>query len=198
MQGLISLFYSLFAVIVPLTSNCGKNVIAGTEARLYLIPAGELTNHPQTKEELGGSNPGDDMILDQPYTYVATSGLGYWREYTIIVDSGEVVDTLIGEVGFRGWENTLAFQIQGTEVEQLQFARDVANGCLVAMVTDRQGITRVFGKYNDPCFVDAIEIRSGKKPGDVVGGTYLLKNSAGGPALTYDLTTHGINTTPNV
>ena len=183
--------------LVDLLKNCGIPNAPGTRTSLYLIPEAELTAWPQTAEELGGTDPGDTMILDEPFAFVATVGLGYWRTVSIVVDTGQITDGLVGEIGGRSFDNQFIFFLAGLEAERLEFAKEISNCCFVALLPDRQDIFRVLGRFQDPAFIDAINLDTGLASGDRRGGAYVFRTSSGSPSMIYDSVTHGINVTPN-
>jgi hypothetical protein len=184
--------------IAPLTKNCGANNPPGTRTKLYLAPSGEFNGWPQTAADGGGTDPGDSLILDEPFDFTtAPVGAGYWREVDIVADTGEIRDTLVGEVGGRSWENMFAFFLSGLEAERLEFAKNMANCCIVALLQDRNGVYRVIGRFDDPAFIESIELTTGLKSGDRRGGAYVIKWSSGSPTSVYDAETHGIELTPN-
>lgn len=188
------------ANLLSLTRACGTANPPGTKLKLYVIPKGELTAWPQTKAELGGTAQGDTKILDEPFAYVSTTALGYWREYDILVDTGDVRDILEGEPGGQGYRNFFDFSILGTEAEQLEVADCMAaySGCIIAMIIDKNDNHRVLGNLEIPAFIESAEGATGKTNGDRRGFNYVLYSNTGKTAPIYDAATHGFNLTPNV
>jgi len=182
--------------IQTLTKKCGDPNPPGTRARLLLIPAAELIAWPATRADGGGTELGDTMILDEAWTYTAEVGKGFWREFPIITDTGEIRDSLEGEIGGRSWNNQFLFFIGGLEADRLEFAKEIANCCFVAMIPDRRDIYRVLGRYDDPAYVESVELTTGLTSGDRRGGAYSLSWSSGAPSYIYN-DANGINLTPN-
>jgi hypothetical protein len=185
--------------LLGLTNVCGTRFTPGTRSKLYLIPKGELDAWPQTDAELGGTDQGDTKILGEAFSFVATSGLGYWREYDILVDTGAVNETLEGEIGGQAIVSRVNFFIMGVAAKQKEFADNILDyaGCLIAMIADKSGNYHVIGDLNDPCFIETIEGGTGTTPGDRVGYAYTLYANTGKTSMLYN-STLGVNTTPNV
>lgn len=185
--------------LVSLASTCGQSNSPGTRAKLRLIPASSLDGMPQTKFELlvdpATAEPGDSMIYNEPFPVKVGEN---WLEYDIIVNTGQITGTMEGEIGGRSFRNGVAFQIAGIGADRKEFAKCVANGCFVAMITDREDETHVFGRHDDPAFFETIELDSGVQVGDRRSIAYMLQTSEGGPALSYNLNTHGIDLVPVV
>jgi len=188
------------ASLKNLTSSCGTNYIPGTKATLYLVPKGELAAWPATEADGAGTDPGDTKLIAEAWDFTgAGSGLGYWRQVDILVNTGGVVETLEGEIGGQAMVQRLNFFVHGATETQKEFADDVAayNGCLIAMISDKSGKYHVIGNLDDPCFIEQIEGGTGAAPGDRVGFAYTLYSNAGVTSLVYP-SALGINTTPAV
>ena len=168
-----------------LTAACGDPNPAGIKSKIYLASAGDVTNSPKLKSDMtpAGTNAGDGATIGEVYT-MASGKL--FKEFTIIPLSGEVTDTLVGEVGGKTFESTFDFMIAGTKADQLEFAKCIANGCLIAIVPEKSGQRRVLGDKDDHAFVESIVLKTGKKGGDVRAGTYQIKSVQGYPAPVYD------------
>jgi len=188
------------AELQSLTRACGQSIPPGTKLRAYFTLKDELTGWPQTREDLGGTDQGDSKILDEPFDFSgAAVGKGYWRSVDILVDTGNLQDTLEGEIGGQGFVNRLNFFILGAGAPQLEFADCVAAnaGCMIWMIPDKKGNHRVFGEPDNPVFVEALDGGTGTVNGDRVGFQYTLYANTGYTAPIYDADTHGVDTTPN-
>ena len=187
--------------LIDMLRVCGTSNLPGTKTTLYYAPKGEFTGWPATKADNLGTDPGDTKILDEPFDFTgAPAGSGYWRRADILIDTGAVNHVLEGELGGRGYKNSLPFFILGTDAEQLEFADELVryDGCLIAMIEDRNGKMRVLGTTGVPAQVESAEGGTGLKTGDRRGIAYVLMDSTGATSPIYDHDTHGIEITPNI
>lgn len=176
------------AKLQNLAKNCGNQNTAGTEVKLYYICSCELNGFPQTKADLGGTDIGDTVTLGEAFDFsLAEIGDGMWKEATILVNTGDVYDTMEGEIGGQGFKSGINFQIPGTDAAQLEFAQTIVNysGCLVAALKDRMGNRRIIGNSGTPAIVEAAELRTGLTNGEKRGGTYTLSAATGSVAPIY-------------
>lgn len=178
-----------------LTKNCGQNNPPGTRTKLMFIPAEELTTHPGY---LTTTNAGDSITLDAAWTHVTDTGLGYWRELDITVDTGEIVTNTVGESGSLSFENQLNFFVNGFGPAEKEFANKAANCCLVVAIQDRadKDNWHVLGQFNDPAQITEITGGTGIKTGDRRGMAYSIKDMTGSVPDVYP-DTFGFNMTPN-
>lgn len=183
-----------------LTRSCGKSIPPGTKTKARFTFTSELTGWPATKEAGGGTDQGDSKILNEPFDFAAAgSGLGYWRELDILVDTGAVTDTLEGEIGGQSFVNRMPFFVLGDGAAQREFADQVAAnaGCFIWMIQSKSGNHLVLGNPDNPVFVEEIEGGTGTAPGDRVGFQYTLYANTGLTTMLYDAATHGVDLTPN-
>lgn len=188
------------AILQSLTRTCGTSIPPGTKLKAYFTLKDEITGWPQTAEELGGTDQGDSKILDEPFDFTdAEVGFGYWRVLDILVDTGNVQDTLEGEIGGQGFVTRMNFFVLGAGAPQREFADCVAAnaGCMIFMIEDKPGNHIVIGNPDNPVFVEAIDGGTGTVNGDRVGYAYTLYSNTGFTAMLYDADTHGIDVTPN-
>ena len=189
--------------------TCGKPKLAGTKAKLR-ITCGEcdlLNGMPATRAELKTlANtpelivPGDTKIFDEPFDFSgAEAGAGYWREYSISVDSGSLKAVLEGEQGGQGFANSIPFYLEGmNEVVFEELDALVAHsGCMVASIELKDGTAIVIGSDEIGVIVESAEFDSGVKNGDKKGGQMVLKATDGFAPMVYDAATHGFDITPN-
>lgn len=167
-----------------LTNPCGVYNPAGTKTEIWLAAAENITNIPKFKSEMSppGTDPGDSVTIGEAFTM----GVGkYFKKFTIIAQSGKVDDTLVGEIGGKTFESVLTFQISGTKADHLEFAKCIANGCIVGIVKEKSGQLRVLGSRDDYAWIDTLTLTTGQKSGDLRGGTYAIKSVQGHPAAVY-------------
>jgi hypothetical protein len=133
-----------------LIKQCGNGQVPGVKQRWYYAIKGDITTFATAT---GGSNYGDDKVLDQAFTLAAGKK---WFEIDVLVNSGDVVDTIVGETGGRGVENGIPFFVPDYAKEQRKFLDDMVtyDGCLIFMVPSKAGQLSVVGDLENPCFVE--------------------------------------------
>lgn len=168
-----------------LVDPCGVYNPAGTKTDMWLAAADDVTNIPKFKSDMipAGTDPGDSVTIGEVYTMAATK---YFKKFKIIAQSGKVEDNLVGEIGGKTFESMFTFQLAGTKADQLEFAKCVANGCLIAIPKEKSGQLRNLGSKDDYAWIESIALTTGQKSGDLRGGTYVIKSVQGHPAPVYD------------
>ena len=134
------------------------------------------------------------MRLEGTYTFATAPAPQGFASIDIIIDSGDVMHKLAGELaGTKSLSSECTFQIAGNDAERLEFALDMArlDGCMVAIIEDRNGNRFQFGDLKIPAQVVSFEAAHGKKTGDANQGTYLIKfdNGKGAGILADSVTT---------
>jgi len=189
--------------------TCGKPKLAGTKAKLR-ITCGEcdlVNGMPATRAELLAlaNTPelivaGDTKIYDEPFDFSgAEAGAGYWREYSISVDTGSLKAVLEGEQGGQGFANSIPFYLEGMNAvvfEELD-ALVAHSGCMVASIELKDGTSIVIGSTDVGVIVESAEFDSGEKNGDKKGGQMVLKATDGFAPMVYNADEHGYDITPN-
>lgn len=175
---------------------CGKKRPPGTKSKFYFFLKEEAQSMPATRAELGGSAPGDTKVYDEPFAFVATSGVGYWRSVDILVDTGQLREIGEGEIGSLKHIQEIDFFLLGNEaVQQENLDTLVAHsGCLIGLIPTQDGNYHVVGDLDNPVFIKPYEGGSG---GDKVGYAMSAMANTGYSSLLYDADTHGIDITPN-
>jgi hypothetical protein len=186
---------------------CGTPNPPGTKAKLRLTVKGELAVWPKTRAEVKlAASPaqvpaqGDTKILDEAFSFAgAPSGKGYWREYDILIDKGNLTAVLEGELGGQGYKGTIPFTLVGMGAAQLEFADMLVaySGCLIASISGRNGLDYVLGNLDIPVQVESAELGLGTKNGELSGGNYVLMAPTGFTPMLYNGATHGFDITPN-
>lgn len=178
--------------IKTLLRVCGNASLPGISAKFWLTDKNELNAWPTVGS---GSTYGIKKTLTTEWDFVATVGLGYWREYDILIDSGILRMLLEGNVGSKYWRNEFDLYIQGLLKEQLQLADDLVadSGCLIGMIGLKDGTTLVLGDLNNPLFLTAGE---GGADNEQVGTKYTLGCNTGKSPMIYNAGL-AINVTPN-
>lgn len=182
---------------------CGTNRPPGVKSKLYFTLKGELSAFPQTQyaitvAAMGDPVAGDKKRLGEAFDFSgAPTDFGYFREVDILVDTGNLRNTIEGELGGQGVRQRLDFFIVGMEAEALEWGDDlVANsGCLIPLVPLKTGLYAVMGDLENPCQVEAGEGGSG---GERVGHQYTLYSNTGFMPYLYDVDALGLDLIPNV
>lgn len=180
-------------------ANCGERRVGGAHVKVRYLCTCDLAEMPSTALELGGTEPGDDFLYDEPFDFsTAEVGGGYWREADAIVDEVEIKNIVEGSKQSTGIANTLAVMIPGAGPAHSEFVQSVVDfsGCLIMMVKLRSGQYAVIGSVDAPCFIEQSEGTIGKVVSDVVGTTLNLRSDSGHVAKYYNADDHGINVTP--
>lgn len=183
--------------------QCGNPQPPGTRAKLYVTLKEELAEWPDTVAaiKLALAQPevpakGDTKRIGEAFSFAgAASGEGYWRDYDILVDTGELVSAMEGEQGGQGFRQRLNFFLLGNGPVENEQADDFLgfSGCMIAMIGLKTGEYVVLGNLEDPVFTEAADGGSG---GDRVGFAYTLYANTGLTPLFYDADEFGINMTP--
>ena len=168
--------------IKTLTRTCGNANLPGTKAVIYLTSKDEILTWPTIGS---GSTYGIGKTLTTAWSLSTTVGLGYWRQFDILVDTGAIKMALQGNVGSKYWKNSIDFFIEGMKKEQLQFADDIVgdSGCLIAMIQLKDGTTIVLGDLENPVFIEAAE---GGATNEQVGVKYTLYSNTGKSPMIYN------------
>lgn len=183
------------AILKSLARVCGTSNPPGTAAKLYYWKKGELNAWPQTKAAAGGTAPGDTKRLDGNFDFIAS---GYMRSVDILVDTGQLKNTLEGEPGGQGYKSEIPFFVLGTSAEQLEFADSMVSysGCLIAMIKTRVGDFHVVGNLDSPCFVATADMDTGGKNGDKSGTAFNLYAATGFTSFIYEGDLHETAVSP--
>jgi hypothetical protein len=192
--------------LTSMIRTCGDPLPPGTKAKLYVTLKDELNGFPATVEALklamtptpGVPVKGDKRRLGEAFDFSeAPSGFGYWREYDILVDTGQLRTLLEGEFGGQGFRQRLDFFLLGNSAIENENADDfVANGgCMIAMIGMKaKDDYAVLGDLENPVWVETAEGGSG---GERVGFQYTFYANTGRTPYFYDSAEFGIDTTPN-
>lgn len=179
-----------------LAKNCGDQKIAGVKERVYFTPQSEIETWPQTEAELAGTDQGDTKLLNEPFDFVATVGLGYWRYMDVLVDTGEQINVLEGSIGGQYWRQRLNVFINSNDQSTSEFLDELlaCSGCMVMLIPNKDGSYHVMGDATNGVYIETGEGGSG---GDRVGYQLTFMANTGKTTYLYDADTHGIDITPN-
>lgn len=193
------------ADFLSLTRNCGKAPIKGTKTKLYMIPFAEISAFPQTRAAIkvaGGTETpvqGDTKILDEAYGLITETGKGYFREVDILVNTGDVNNSLTGEVGGQENEVVSRFFILGNGPKEREFV-DVMmqhNGCLHMAMPSKDGQMQAIGEPDNPVFVRSYDGGTGGGSGaERVGYAYEVFTSEPTTNKSINVDDYPLNLTP--
>ena len=189
------------ASFVNLSKLCGNYMATGLAGTLYLVPESEILVWPDTRKQVveaaaGTPAVGDEKIFDEPFEFVTTSGIGYWRSIPILYQNSDLLDVIEGDQGGLKYVQRLSFQIQGSTSERLSFADCLLSlsGCMVPMIADKNGLWHVLARKDFPA---QLENGEGGPGGERNGFNFTLYNEMGLTHMLYDADTHGVDITPN-
>lgn len=168
--------------------NCDVQVVAGVEAELFYVPSCEIDVFPQTLEKSGNGSGvmADAVTLDGDIVLDAVNtGLGYFRKYSIIINSGKVMNTAVGELGSKSFDTDLAFRIKGNDPEHLGFANNILNCKGTWLVKTKDGVPLCIGNKTNPAYVESLVLDTGDTPESANQGTYLIRGNTGYTSFVY-------------
>lgn len=171
--------------IKTLEGDCSRNP-AGTYDFLHMIPVTEIDS----------MDPPAAASKTLPAITLDGTSTG-WRKIPIIQNTGSVVDTAVGEVQGKSYENMANFTVAGTNEAQLLFADATACPCgFVMIVPERSGNYRVVGNKLAPAYLETNELTTGAANTDRRAGTYAFKAITGYTSPLYDIETNPLTEAP--
>lgn len=174
-----------------LESESTRPVIPGINAVIYILPTVELDSFPAIDA--------DFVMIDhvtKDFTFVATQGKGYFRRCQFKPKSGNTSEEKIGDVGTDGFKNKVAGILYGSLEETTVFLNNCRNIGLIVGVKDNNGIQKVTGTKDIPCYLTVATRVSGNQVGDTPGPQWQVEFECDAidPAYIYEGT---FNITPN-
>lgn len=149
---------------IPLDNIGGLSCepIGGIEAEFIFAEHGDFTTIEDPKE-LCGDSADAAASLEELVTIAATPGhtLKPGKKFNVIpivLETGEVTTTMIGEKERRLMQNQVLFQIAGSDASVLGFMRYIKNKRIIGMIREvGSGRLRQFGSKRLPAWVEAQE-----------------------------------------
>lgn len=163
-----------------LVQTCGGTNLPGVKVPTYWVATSDIDTFPGY---LITTDQGDSVKLDGDIVLIA---LAKFKQINVLTDSGEVKDTMVGNVGSKAFESTFDAMIPKTDPSSGEFFEKNANECLIVIVCDKNGFNRVFGNVDVPAKLETAEGAGGKTTGDDNGWTFQLKSTIGRIAPYYD------------
>jgi hypothetical protein len=184
--------------------NCNTVDSPGLSRIIRFIPVNELTGTmPPTLDIVTPATtiPGASKILAAPFTYVATTGSGYWREIEVMLNSADLGQDLVGEGASQGFENKIQFTYPDDDAAICEFLEQMVKcskcgGVLASATNPDSGLTRIIGTIAQPAMIKAGSATSGDKVGGKARETKVTIGALGVTAFTLP-TTIPLKLTPN-
>lgn len=172
-----------------LIKQCGNGSIPGTKQRIYFIQKGDITTFATASSS---TNYGDDKVLDTPFTLATGKA---WLELDILVNTGDVIDSVQGEVGSQYIRNSFVFFVPDYNKEQRKLIDDMLanSGCLIFLVPGKDGTVSVVGDLENPCYIEQLQGGVGGPETTRVGTAYRVYADTGKSCPIY---TGAIDVTP--
>lgn len=155
--------------------QCGNGQVPGTKGRVYFVPKGDITTFATAT---GNSAYGDDKVLNQDFTL----GNGKkWFELDILVNTGDVIDAVQGEIGGQFIRNSFTFFVPDYNKAQRKLVDDMLahSGCLIFLVPGKDGQTSIIGNLENPCYVEQLTAGVGGPETTRVGAAYRVYAETG-------------------
>ena len=182
----------------------GVNIIKGMTIKMYLGLIPELGGTwPRTKLEVERAadpnyqaDPGDTKILYEAFDFSsADSGEGFFREFTILVNSGDIRPLLEGELGGQGFRVEVPFFIEGINPASNESVDCLLaySGCVFAIIPDKMGQYHSVGTPENPLYFT--QANGGLQTR--VGYDMIMSSENGLTHSFYDADQFGIDITPN-
>jgi hypothetical protein len=162
--------------LVTVTSGEGSPNPAGHRMELFIINRSGVTVTPATAA-FDAADPGADMIMTGDFTFASDDD--YFRTIPVVVDSAELVNALVGEIGGQAFSNELGFFLASTLKDKLSFASNFVNAYVIVAVKDRNDNLRIIGRHDDPAYLTELSLTQGKTVGDRAGGEYKIACGTG-------------------
>ena len=174
--------------VVVVQSGEGTPNPAGHRMELFIIKRTGITATPDNAA-FDAASPGADMEMTGDFTYASDND--FFQTIPIVVDSAELVNNLVGEIGGQAFSNELNFYVASTLKDKLSFASNFVNGYCIVGIKDRNDNLRIIGRHDDPAYLTALALTQGKTAGDKAGGEYTLSCGTGkiAPVFTGTLRT---------
>jgi hypothetical protein len=152
----------------------------GVSVRGYILAAAKITKMPRTDKQIGTAGLTANPVVN--YTYKLGDGVRYgeafilattttkWIPMEFVISSGELTAQLIGESGFKAFQNELTGKFVGTNDEVRDFVQelnDCCGGWVIAIPTlDNTDLAAIIGSIDSPCQFDMPKMTTAKKAGE--------------------------------
>lgn len=141
------------SLTATLTRTCGNGAIPGTNTRFYAVQKADITTFASASDT---STPALAKTFDTAFTL----GTGKrWSEIDGLVNTGDVVDAVQGEIGGQFIRNAFEIFIDNYDAAGRAFADELLanSGCLIFLVPSKKtGEVSIVGNLDNPCFVEQL------------------------------------------
>lgn len=167
--------------LADLVRQCGNGKVPGVKARIYHAAKGDFASWPT----VGTGAYGADKVYTGNFSFVSGKA---WGVLDVLVATGEVTDTIQGEVGGQYIRNGLPFFIEGDDKEQRKKADELManSGCLIYLVPTKDGKMVVVGTPDDPCFLEQLTLSTGGPENARKGTAYRFFSDTGVTSMLYE------------
>lgn len=166
--------------VKDLVVACGTKRIPGVEVDTYWVCVDDIDDLPGTITPPVAD--GDTLRIDGN---IVLKALKKWAKVTLVTDSGEVKDTMLGEEGSHHYKSELMAEVPNTGAATAEWFELAVNGCAVCLVKEKNGDMRLMGNIGSPVKFISHENTSGKESGSKRIGSFTIESSTGRPALYY-------------
>lgn len=136
-----------------LTRTCGNGSIPGTGSRFYMVQKGDITTFASNS---ASSTPAERKTFDTAFTLASSKR---WSEIDALVNTGDVIDSLQGEIGGQFLRTSFVVFIDNYDAAGRAFADELLanSGCMICLVPSKKtGEVNIVGNLDNPCFVEQL------------------------------------------
>lgn len=146
----------------PLHGICQK-------AKLLIADAAQVATVPELPARAaaftGSATDADFTTVSDDFVFVTPLSMGF-AEVDIKVYSGNQTGEIAGDIGSRGGQPKLIFQLVGSDDATEAFAARMVNIGVYAVVTEADGNKRVYGSNCFPARVDVLTAQNPNMPNE--------------------------------
>lgn len=147
--------------IANLTAVPCDNNTPGTKQTGYTIPVSEVTTDAAYTTD---TDEGDYVLAETAHVLSATTGLGFFRSFPMLINKNSYTISAVGGIGSKGWKETFTFVLAGMNEQQLEFITRLLNIPSLFLCTDKVGKVHQIGRKDDPAYVETVEGSTGDGP----------------------------------
>lgn len=139
--------------LTALIRSCGNGSVPGTGTRMYRVQKGDITTFASASDT---STPALAKTFDNDFTLDTGKK---WAELDVLVNTGDVIDSLQGEIGGQFLRNSVVVFIDNYDAAGRALADElIANsGCEIWLVPSKKtGEVSIIGNLDNPAFVEEL------------------------------------------
>lgn len=165
--------------LVSLVNVCGQKNIPGVKVKVHVVCTCDVDVFP---DFLATTGAGDSVTLDGDITLLP---LKAFSTFEVVADTGELKDIQTGATGSKSFGSSFDFKIPYVGPAATEFIENLANGCFIAIVEEKQGHLRVLGDLGTPVIQEAAEGTTGMNKESERVWTVQWRSETGRPAPYY-------------